>query len=169
MEEGSEYFSSFGGILYNKDLTEIVAVPHGIKGEVVLADTLTSIGNYAFYKCSGLTSVTMLEGVTSIGNSVFSGCSSLTNIIIPEGVTSIGGWAFNYCSALTTVYYTGTAEEWDKITIGSNNEKLTAATVCYYSANDPFAGENAATDGNYWRYVNGEPVVWVKEDEQAAA
>ena len=56
---------------------------------------VTSIDSYAFYKCSGLTSVTIPNSVTSIGNSAFYGCSSLTSITIPNSVTSIGYEAFD--------------------------------------------------------------------------
>ena len=58
---------------------------------------VTSIGGYAFYGCSSLTSITIPEGVTSIGSYAFFGCSSLTSITIPEGVTSIGRSAFDGC------------------------------------------------------------------------
>ena len=65
---------------------------------------VTSIGNQAFYDCSGLTSLTIPSGVTSIGNYAFYGCSGLTSLIIPSCVTSIGKWAFRGCSGLTSIY-----------------------------------------------------------------
>jgi len=65
--------------------------------------SVTSIGDYAFYNCRGLTSVTIPNSVTSIGNSAFEGCSSLTSIEIPNSVTSIGNDAFYGCSGLTSV------------------------------------------------------------------
>ena len=65
--------------------------------------SVTSIGEYAFYKCYSLTSVTIPESVTSIGNSAFRGCFSLTSVTIPESVTSIGNSAFNGCSSLTSI------------------------------------------------------------------
>ena len=62
-----------------------------------------SIGDSAFYNCSGLTSITIPEGVTSIGDYAFNSCSSLTSITILEGVTSIGYGAFRFCSSLISV------------------------------------------------------------------
>lgn len=65
--------------------------------------TVTGIGRYAFYKCSGLTSVGIPNTVTSIGNSAFSACSSLKSVTIGNSVTSIGDSAFSSCSRLTSV------------------------------------------------------------------
>ena len=65
--------------------------------------SVTSIGNFAFYGCSGLTSVTIPNSVTSIGNSAFSGCNGLTSVAIPNSVTSIGNYAFTRCPGLTSI------------------------------------------------------------------
>ena len=70
---------------------------------LVIPNSITSIGQSAFYGCSGLTSVTIPDGVTSIGGGAFSGCSGLTSVTIPNSVTSIGGGAFSGCSGLTSV------------------------------------------------------------------
>ena len=71
--------------------------------DLVIPDSVTSIGNLAFLGCSSLTSITIPDGVTSIGNSAFSGCSNLTSVAIGHSVTSIGDSAFRGCSNLTGI------------------------------------------------------------------
>ena len=71
--------------------------------DLVIPDNVTSIGNYAFYGCSSLTSVTIGSRVTSIGDFAFQYCNSLTSINIPDSVTSIGDSAFYDCSSLTSI------------------------------------------------------------------
>ena len=65
--------------------------------------TVTSIGNYAFRSCSGLTAVTIPNSVTSIGGSAFAYCTGLTSVTIPNSVTSIGKYTFEGCSGLTSI------------------------------------------------------------------
>ena len=70
---------------------------------ITIPDSVTSIGKYAFSGCTGLTSITIPDRVTSIDEGAFYNCRSLTSITIPDGVTSIGGSAFRYCTGLTSV------------------------------------------------------------------
>ena len=70
---------------------------------IQIPSSVTSIGDYAFSDCSSLTTVEIPNSVTSIGSHAFSGCSSLTTVEIPNSVTSIGSHAFSGCSSLTTV------------------------------------------------------------------
>ena len=70
---------------------------------ITIGNSVKSIGGWAFEGCSGLTSVTIPNSVTSIELGTFSGCSGLTSINIPNSVTSIGSGAFYYCSSLTSV------------------------------------------------------------------
>ena len=70
---------------------------------LTIPSSVTSIGNKAFYGCSGLTSLTIPSSVTSIGDKAFHGCSGLTSLVIPSGVTSIGDKAFYGCSGLISL------------------------------------------------------------------
>ena len=70
---------------------------------IVIPDSVTSIGDNAFYGCTGLTNVTIGNSVTSIGAGAFEGCTGLTSVIIPDSITSISGDAFRGCTGLTSV------------------------------------------------------------------
>ncbi|MGN1061452.1 MAG: leucine-rich repeat protein, partial [Candidatus Coproplasma sp.] len=103
-----------------------------------------------------ITSVVFAEGSVceSIGDYAFYNCSGFTSITIPASITSIGTYAFYNCSGLTSVYYSGTAEAWGSIEICSKNNALTSATIYYYSETEP------TEKGNFWYYVDGNIVFW---------
>ena len=94
--------SDDGKILYNKDKTTLLAYPSAT-GDVTIPDSVTSIGEYAFYNCDSLTSVVIPDSVTSIDREAFENCSSLESVTIGNGVTSIDYGAFNDCSSLESV------------------------------------------------------------------
>jgi hypothetical protein len=72
--------------------------------KIVLPNSVTSIGRFAFSGCTGLTSISIPNSVTSIGGLAFHGCSGLTSITIGESVVSIGGGTFLGCSGLASIY-----------------------------------------------------------------
>ena len=80
-----------------------VIIPDYVKDANGDRYAVTSIGAYAFYGCSDLTSVKIGNDVKTIGDVVFCGCSSLASVTIGNGVTDIGGNAFRDCSSLTSV------------------------------------------------------------------
>ena len=109
VSEKNSAYSSVKGILFNKNMSNLICYPYG-RTEA---------------------SYIIPSSVTSISNSAFTLCNSLTSIVIPTSVTSIGNSAFYYCKGLTTVYYCGTEEQWNKISISSYNESLLDANIVY--------------------------------------
>ena len=102
-EGNSHYSSDASGVLFDKNMTDLIQCPGKFFGAYTIPDSVASIGAYAFSDCTSLTSVTIPTSVTSIGRSAFEDCSSLTSVTIPDSVTSIGAWAFRDCTSLTSV------------------------------------------------------------------
>jgi len=102
VDADNQYFASEDGILYDKAKTKLIAAPGAKNGMVTLPESVTEIGDYAFYGCS-LTNIYLPAGLTSIGNSAFSSSASLASITIPASVTSIGDSAFRYCGSLNGI------------------------------------------------------------------
>ena len=152
-EGNSHYSSDASGVLFSKDKTTLVQCPGAFAActipdsvtsivgyafdgctsltSVTIPDSVTSIGKGAFYDCTSLTSVTIPDSVTSIDEYAFYDCKSLTSVTIPDSVTSIGDWAFSGCKSLTNVYFTGTEEAWNGITIDDGNDALKNANIHY--------------------------------------
>ena len=86
----------------DKEYSGDITIPSSIKVNEV-DYSVTSIGEYAFSFCYGLTSITIPNSVTSIKSYTFEGCSGLISITIPNSVTSIGHSAFSNCSGLTSI------------------------------------------------------------------
>ena len=93
--------SGGGGTSYETELMGII--DRTISGNLTIPSGVTSIGAYAFYKCSNLSSIDIPNSVTTIDDYAFYKCSSLTSVIIPNSVTSIGTSAFQYCNYLTSI------------------------------------------------------------------
>ena len=89
---------SYGNILDNNRMLYIGGQP--VEGDLVIPDSVTGIGDYAFSGYTKLTSVTIQNSVTSVGNYAFRNCTGLTSVTIPDSVTRIGLCAFSGCSSL---------------------------------------------------------------------
>lgn len=107
--EGSATYKSIDDVLIlNKAGTKVIMASRNAT-TYNIPNTVTEIGQNAFYWCNKMTSITIPDSVTVIGAGAFGGCSSLKEITIPQSVTSIGADAFIYCGNLTAINIKGTA------------------------------------------------------------
>ena len=130
-EELKEAFTDEWGVEYSKDRRKLLKVPQGLNGtysirkgtkiicnwafgwskfigrrsltSLVIPDSVTNIGDYAFSGCRSLSSVVIPDSVTNIGKCAFEGCRSLSSVVIPDSVTNIGECAFEGCRSLTDI------------------------------------------------------------------
>ena len=143
--------------------------------EVVIKNNIKDIQANAFAECRKLKTVTLGSSLKSLFSSTFLNCTSLGGIIIPDEVERLRAKTFDGCTGLkyivvgksvTTIesktfyncgtpdiYYNGTAEDWTKISIGTENDGR--GKIYYYSETEP-----VDNDGSYWRYVDGVPTAW---------
>lgn len=98
--------------------------------DIKIPSTVENIYSNAFEDCSQLSEIE-LPSVITISSDSFRNCYRLQNIIIPKTVKKILTGAFMNCYSLTNIYYKGTEEDWQSITIGEDNEYLTDATIHY--------------------------------------
>jgi hypothetical protein len=101
---------------------------NGNGSDVVIPDSVTEIGCYAFDGCIGLTSINIPDSVTKIGYHAFDGCIGLTSINIPDSVTEICSWAFSECRNLTSVHIPDSVREIDWRTF-NNCSRLTSINI----------------------------------------
>ena len=102
VEDNVVYIDEYGAE-FSDDNKQLIRCPKTIVGSCIIPNSVTSIGDSAFFDCVSLTSIVIPDGVTGIGCCAFFNCSSLTSITIPNSVTSIGDSAFSLCSSLATI------------------------------------------------------------------
>ena len=124
-------YTSINGILINKGTLQLLCCPRGKKGNLVLANSVTSIGFNAFYGCSGLTSITIPNSVTNIESLAFYSCRKLKNIIFGASLKVIEDGAFQACSSIETI----TCYSQRPPTVNDKNLKsLNYSTIVYVPA-----------------------------------
>ncbi len=99
--------------------------------EIVLPDRMTELSGRLFVNCTGLKTVQLSSALTKIGSYTFQGCSGLETLSLPASVGQIGYSAFAGCTALREVIYQSTAENWEKITVQTENTPLLNAQIIY--------------------------------------
>lgn len=135
-----------------------------IESIVIHSDTKFMV-DYAFYNCSNLRNINLGDNSQlKEFASVFSYCTNLEELTISKHITEIKERLFEMCVKLTTVYYQGTAEEWNNVEIITNqaldrSPRITNSVKYFYSETEP------TEEGNYWHYdTDGiTPVVWAQE------
>ncbi len=174
VDENNQYYSSdLYGVLFNKDKTKLIQYPAGNKrAEYIVHDSVTSIGSYAFYKCSNLTSITIPDSVTNLDNYAFAysyftsitipisvtrisdyafnACVFLESITIPDNVTSIGNGAFAYCGSLKYIHIPK-----DTISIGDSILYFYASAYICSDTEDCYAKTYADENDIEFRVCNG--------------
>ncbi len=155
---------AFFGYLFGADnyREQSDKIPESLQNIYITAGN--RIGDYAFYGCVGIKTITIGSKVTDIGHYAFFGCSGITDIILSNTVTEIGMYAFDGCEVLEKVYYLGTTDEWNMITIGVGNTIFINAPRYYFSNVNPYESGIAVADILYWYYAedNITPVIWEK-------
>lgn len=102
-DPANKNYVSVDGVLFTKDMKELVAYPGGIQGGYTVPATVNHIGDAAFYGALGLDSVTILGNLDFIGFEAFAECSKLTDVAIRDGVNYVGYWAFRGCDGIKTL------------------------------------------------------------------
>ena len=131
VDNNNSYFSEKDGHLFNKDKSKLIRyAPNRNDTHYIIPQGVTEIVDGAFHR-SMLEKVTIPDGVTYIGEAAFNYCEKLKEVIIPNSVNFIGELCFYNHTMLNDVYYSGSSDEWNNITVDSNNNGLTSARIHY--------------------------------------
>ncbi len=173
-QENSTYIS-VDGVLYTRDMTELVSVPCGKSGtynvaegtevisghalsgcnkltNVVISDEVITISNHAFYNCDGLTTITIPDSVTEIGSYAFYGGANITSVSFGSGISNIGSYAFAYCP-LTFIEFFGNAPS-----ISETAFRSVEAVVQYPYNNTTWTSDILQDYGGTLTWVSGNPI-----------
>jgi len=127
-------YSSINGVLFNHDHTTLIQYPAGKTGNYTVPNGVLNLGNYAFFGCTGLTSI-QLGTTVSIGFAAFDSCAHLAGVDFPNSVASIGSYAFNLCTGLSALAFPNSVTN-----VGSSAFfGCTTLTAAYFNGNAPVA------------------------------
>ncbi len=143
--DGGKEYGIWNYAFYDDEITSII-----------IPDSVTSIGNYAFMLCTSLTTVTIPDSVISIGDYAFYACLSLTSVVIGKSVTSISDYAFVLSSSIIEVINKSSLD----IVAGSISNGYVASNAKYVITDGSESG--IKIEGDYVFYDNGAEVYLVK-------
>ena len=141
--DGNTAYSALDGVLFDHDQTLLICYPaQKAPTEYALPETVQKVGNYAFHYNPKLQKVTFPEvengGILEIGSYAFAH-SVVSELVIPPSLTTVGDYAFYACAglsddegnALGSVHYGGDRQQWNALTIGDGNYRLTNANIIF--------------------------------------
>ncbi len=104
VDSNNKNYASAGGVLYNKNKTELIIYPAGkADTSFTIPNSVICITEAAFFGCESLTKVTIPSSVMDIGDEAFMNCISLGNVTVPDSVIKIGVLSFCSCTGLTSI------------------------------------------------------------------
>ena len=154
VDENNKVYSSANGVLFNKDMTELLYYPVCKNDKnYIVPNSITNINDYAFDGCANLESISLQNGVVDIGYGAFRGCTSLVNITIPKGVTVIRYGTFDSCTSLTNITIPNSVT-WIDYNVFNNCVSLDSITIpsSVTSIGDYALGYTCNENTN-WEYI----------------
>ena len=135
------YFSEKDGVVFSKDGTKLIVFPSGRSGDYQIPDGTVSVGDYAFYYCVNVSSITVPGSVRSLGEGAFGNCSSLTKAVLNEGLEEIGEYAFQSSSGIRDIIIPTSVKS-----VGKNGLRLSSNCRIRVMSTDTVWADNAFRD-----------------------
>ena len=135
------YFAEKDGVVFSKDGTKLIVFPSGRSGDYQIPDGTVSVGDYAFYYCVNVSSITVPGSVRSLGEGAFGNCSSLTKAVLNEGLEEIGEYAFQSSSGIRDIIIPASVKS-----VGKNGLRLSSGCRIRVLSTDTVWADNAFRD-----------------------
>ena len=135
------YFSEKDGVVFSKDGTKLIVFPSGRSGDYQIPDGTVSVGDYAFYYCVNVSSITVPGSVRSLGEGAFGNCSSLTKAVLKEGLEEIGEYAFQSSSGIRDIIIPASVKS-----VGKNGLRLSSGCRIRVLSTDTVWADDAFRD-----------------------
>lgn len=135
------YFSEKDGVVFSKDGTKLIVFPSGRSGDYQIPGGTVSVGDYAFYYCVNVSSITVPGSVRSLGEGAFGNCSSLTKAVLNEGLEEIGEYAFQSSSGIRDLIIPASVKS-----VGKNGLRLSSGCRIRVLSTDTVWADDAFRD-----------------------